>query len=119
MKKRIAILCFLALTIFQFCSTTKRTSAKSTVVSAPTVTYQKDILPIMKERCTPCHFPEQGKKKMLDTYEATKTNIADILDRVQLPQEDVKFMPFKNKKEPLNDSLIAVIMEWKKQNMPE
>jgi hypothetical protein len=36
-----------------------------------------------------------------------------------LPQEDRKFRPPRNKKPALNDSLIAVLVKWQQQNMPE
>ena len=113
MKLRLVLAILLSVFVFQFCTSTKK------AVSAAAITYQKDILPIMQARCTPCHFPEQGKKKFLDTYGATRDNIDEILTRVQLPVTDEKFMPFKSKKAPLSDSLIMVIKQWKMQGMPE
>lgn len=116
MKTRLILLALAFAWILQFCTGTKKV-AESAVV--PAVTYVKDIAPIMQARCTPCHFPEQGKKKFLDTYGAVKTNIDDILARVQLPVTDEDFMPYKSKKEPLSDSLIMVFKQWKALNMPE
>ena len=84
----------------------------------PAVTYSADVAPIIQERCTPCHFPESGKKKFLDTYAAARDNIDSILYRVQLPKDHPKFMPFKSKKEPLSDSLINVLKLWKAQEFP-
>jgi hypothetical protein len=46
-------------------------------------------------------------------------HVDELLTRVQLPQDNIKFMPFKNKKEPLSDSLIAVIKDWKEGGMIE
>lgn len=115
MKKIFVILFFSACFLFPFCTTTKNLAGKKTDV--PAYTYVNDIAPIMIQRCTPCHFPETGKKKPLDTYVAVSTTIDDILTRVQLPHDDPKFMPFKSKKEPLSDSLIMVIKIWKEQGM--
>lgn len=84
----------------------------------PVVTYATDVAPIIQDRCTPCHFPETGKKKFLDTYVAARDNIDSILYRVQLPKDHPKFMPFKSKKEPLSDSLINVLKLWKAQEFP-
>lgn len=84
----------------------------------PAVTYAADVAPIIQDRCTPCHFPETGKKKFLDTYVAARDNIDSILYRVQLPKDHPKFMPFKSKKEPLSDSLINVLKLWKAQEFP-
>lgn len=83
------------------------------------VSYTKDVEPIMVKYCTPCHFPETGKKKLLNTYTSTRDNIADIVSRVQLPQSDLKFMPYKLKKEPLSDSLITILKKWGKTGFTE
>lgn len=53
---------------------------------------------MMLASCSPCHFPESGKVKPLDTYEATAKNIDDILSRVQLPIDHEGYMPFKKAK---------------------
>ena len=95
-------------------------TAKTNNYQAPTtLTYNKDIVPILQTSCTPCHFPPDGRKEPLNSYETVKTNITDVIARVKLPKEDIKFMPFKSKKPALNDSLIAVLETWQKQNMPE
>ena len=106
----------LAILILPYCTTTKKAAGDANK-SAPTISYSKDIAPIMVERCSPCHFPG-GKKKFLDTHAAVSSQIDDILRRVQLPADSAGFMPFKSKKEPLSDSLIQVIALWKAQEMP-
>lgn len=98
----------------QFCK-----SAKSTAAKEPQITYTEHIAPIMEKACTPCHFPDKGKKKMLDTYEATKTTINDILNRVQLEESDKKFMPFKSKKDPLTTAEINLMKKWLAQGLKE
>lgn len=114
MHKLIALtLLLLAIIILPFCKTTKSAAGKS----AKPVTYTADVAPILMDRCTPCHFPDGGKKKFLDTYAAVSTNIDSILWRVQLPKDHPKFMPFKSKKEPLSDSLIMVLKVWKETGM--
>lgn len=85
----------------------------------PTVSYQTDLLPIMQASCTPCHFPENGRKKMLDTYEATKENIDDIISRIELPVDNEKFMPFKSKRAPLTVAEINLFKTWVAQGMAE
>jgi uncharacterized membrane protein len=85
----------------------------------PLISYNKDIQPLMLQRCTPCHFPEQGRKEMLNTYETTKTHLNDIIHRIQLPEDDKEFMPFKSKRTPLNKEEIELFKSWLAQNMPE
>lgn len=101
-----------------FCFAPKQAIDKEDVTD-PTVFYETDIKPIMLRSCTPCHFPENGKKKMLDSYEATLNNIVDIINRVQLPSEERKFMPFKSKKKPLSAEEIALFKTWYNEGMTE
>lgn len=72
----------------------------------------------MLGKCTPCHFPEQGKKKMLDTYAAVKTDVNEILRRVKLHPEEAAFMPFKSKRPALTPEEIKLLDDWLKQGMP-
>lgn len=115
MKKTILVmLSICALAVLQNCGSSKKATAKTMAVS-----FEKDVMPIMQASCTPCHFPPDGRKKPLNTYDAVKANISDIIARVKLPQTDNKFMPWKGKKPALSDSLINVLVEWQKQNTPQ
>jgi len=108
---------FLAL---QFCKTTEVSTKKNNDLKEESlISYSRDILPIMIQKCTPCHFPPYGKKKMLDTYFATKENIEDILTRVQLDENHKGFMPFKSKKEPMTESEINLLKKWISTGMSE
>ena len=114
MKRLPLLLIFLTLLILPFCTTSKKTLSKK---KRPPVSYATDVSPIIQSHCTPCHFPDGGKKKFLDTYAAVSTNIDAMLFRVQLPRDSIRFMPWKSKKEPLSDSLIQVLKLWKEQGM--
>ena len=115
MKKTVlVILCICSLAILQNCGSSRKINKTATVIS-----FEKDVMPIMQSRCTPCHFPPDGRKKPLNSYDAVKENIADIITRVKLPQTDNNFMPWKNKKPALSDSLINVLEQWQKQNMAQ
>ena len=83
------------------------------------VSYEADIQPLMAASCTPCHFPENGKKEMLHTYDATRLNIKDIIARVEMNPEEKGFMPFKSKKPPLTDEQIQMFRDWLAQGFPE
>ena len=100
--------------ILQNCSSSKNMAKKEVVVS-----FEKDVMPMLKVSCTPCHFPPDGRKEPLNTYDAVKKNFADILTRVKLPATDNKFMPFKSKKPALSDSAINVLVKWQAQGMPQ
>jgi len=86
---------------------------------APTYIYSKDIAPILQTSCTPCHFPPEGKKEALNSYETVKDNIVEIIRMVQLPKDNHDFMPFKSKKPPLTESQIAMLITWQNEGMPK
>ena len=116
MKQLVLFFFLLSLFFLPYCTTTKNAAGKN--MQEPSISYVADVAPILQTRCTPCHFPDQGKKKFLDTYVAARDNIDSIVARVELPISHPKFMPFKSKKEPLSDSLINVLKLWKTQNFP-
>ncbi len=113
----ITILLLLSTTL-QFCSTS-RTATKPEPVAARVVSYAKDIQPIMAAKCAPCHFPETGKKKKLNTYLAVRDNFKEILVRVQLPADHEDYMPFKGKKEPLTAAEIQLLKDWGEGKMQD
>jgi len=83
------------------------------------ISYANNIEPIMLESCTPCHYPEKGKKELLDTYDATARFIDDIIYRIQLPADSSEFMPYKSKKMPLTQDAIQLFIEWRDAGMPD
>ncbi|GAA4294264.1 hypothetical protein [Aestuariibaculum suncheonense] len=109
--KKVLLLITLVFTIstLQYCKSSKETTVKK---EEPAVTYTKHIAPVMERSCAPCHFPENGKKKFLDTYGAVKNNIEDIIARVELPVTEKKYMPFKSKKPALTPKEIAMLKQW-------
>lgn len=99
------------------CNSAKK--GKSDYVEVKKISYKTDIEPIIVNSCTPCHIPPQGRKEPLENYDHVKANIGAILDRVQLPQDNRKFMPPVNKKPALTAGQLAVLIKWQQQNMPE
>jgi hypothetical protein len=62
-------------------------------------------------------MPPQGNKKPLTSYDAVKSNIDDILERIKKNPTDKGFMPFKHPK--LSDSTIQVFVAWKNEGLSE
>ncbi|MBC7845065.1 MAG: hypothetical protein H7Y10_01070 [Flavobacterium sp.] len=110
---------FLVVVLFSVVFLQNCKSSKSNYVAPKTISYKKDITPILQTSCTPCHFPPEGKKEALDSYATVSSHITEIIARVKLPKEDRKFMPYKSKKPALNDSLVNVLVTWQKQDMPQ
>jgi len=118
LKSLSFILLFSVILSLQFCkSTNVSTKPYNDVKGEPLISYNTTISPIMTQKCTPCHYPERGKKKLLDTYVATKNNIEDILVRVQLPENHEDFMPYKLKREPLTETEIELMKKWMSTGM--
>jgi hypothetical protein len=99
------------------CNSAKK--GKSDYVEVKKISYKTDIEPIIANSCTPCHIPPQGRKEPLESYDHVKTNIGAILERVQLPQDNRKFMPPVNKKPALTADQLAVLIKWQQQGMTE
>jgi hypothetical protein len=101
-----------------FCTSSKKTTANSTsTTKTASVTYLKDIQPIVANTCAPCHFPPDGNKKPLNDYESVKSEINDIITRIQLNPGDRGFMPARHPKLP--EASIQAFVKWKEEGLAE
>lgn len=112
MKKILAILLASSMILFQFCGNRKAQ------VAVPKLTYETNVQPLISTKCAPCHIPPKGFKKAYVTFDAVKADIDEMIRRVQLNPTDKGFMPFK-KTEKLSDSLINILVQWKKDGLLE
>lgn len=113
MKKLITVfVCALVLTAV---SCAKKTTAVNDTKKA-TVTYALNIQPLLESKCAPCHLPAKGGNKTdFSTYEAAKSYVDPMLERVQLAAGTKGFMPMK--REALSAEDIALIKKWKEEGM--
>lgn len=111
------LVCTVVLTafFFSYCSSTRNASVGK---PAP-VTYAGEVKPILELRCSPCHYPPNGKAKHFASIDSVRSSIDDILRRTQLPKDHEDFMPFKMKKPPLSDTMINVLKRWKETGLME
>ena len=101
--------------VFTNCNQTKKITA--TVV--PKSTYTTELSVVIMNNCTPCHIPAKGgNKKSYDNYANVKTDIDEMIRRMELNPTDKGFMPFK-KKEKLPDSTIAKFKKWRDDGLLE
>lgn len=103
--------------VLQNCKSTKTAQAAKAPVQNATVSYERDILPIIQASCTPCHASPTGKVVHLDNYENASREINEIIKLVSLPQDAPNFMPFKNKKPALTAIQINLLKKWRDENM--
>jgi len=113
MKKILFFALFFAtVAVFEFC-----TGSKKAQRSAPKATYTANVQNIISGSCSPCHVGAGARQKKLDSYDAAKTNIDDIIRRIQLNPSDKGFMPFRHPK--LSDSTIQVFINWREAGTPQ
>lgn len=107
MKKLLLFILFLATVIvFEFCSGSKKAQR-----SAPAISYASNVQSVVATNCSPCHVGSNAKQKKLDSYDAVKNNIDEIISRIQKNPDERGFMPFKHAKLP--DSTIQVFVNWR------
>ncbi len=98
--------------VFSYCNSSKKATA-SAKMEAPKVSFENSLQTVIVGNCSPCHIPEKGgKKKAYDNYDNVKTDIDDIIRRIEMAPHEKGFMPFK-KAQKLSDSTIAVFKQWK------
>ncbi len=116
-KYIIPILLFAFAILFSYCNPSKKaTSSKEKIVKKST--YQADMTALIMNNCTPCHIPPNGRKKPFDNYTNVKTDIDEIIRRIELNPTDKGFMPFKNKTK-LSDSTISAFKKWRDDGLLE
>ena len=115
MKKHLLIVFVsTSILIFSNCSGSKKVATATATKS----TYETNIQTLVMNNCTPCHIPAKGgNKKAYDNFANVKSDIDEIIRRVELNPGDKGFMPFKHPK--LSDSTIMVFKQWKADGMLE
>lgn len=115
--KKYFILSLLAavVLIFANCHSVKKTTA----TEAPKSTYEDNVSQVIMSSCVPCHVPSKGgNKKSYDNFANVKTDIDEIIRRIELNPTERGFMPFK-KTAKLSDSTIAVFKKWRDDGLLE
>ncbi len=103
-----------AIFLFVNCSSSKKTMA----LAVPKLNYETNLQAIVISNCSPCHIPAKGgNKKPYDNFANVKTDIDEIIRRIELAPAERGFMPFKHDK--LSDSTIAVFKQWRADGLLE
>ncbi len=99
--------------IFANCGSSKK-------IAAPVkFTYESNMKTVIVANCSPCHIPASGgNKRAYDNFENVKTDIDEIIRRIELNPSERGFMPFK-KTMKLSDSTIAVFKQWRADGLLE
>lgn len=118
MKKIIVFSAVVSLSVLlSFCSSSKRAAGKAP--ETPKSTYSGSLSTLITANCSPCHIPEKGgNKKPFDNYANVKSDIDEIIRRIELEPTVKGFMPFR-KSEKLPTDVIMAFKKWKEDGMPE
>ncbi len=88
---------------------------------AGTVTYHRDVLPILQKNCQSCHRPGEAGPFALLTYRQAVNWASDIKDftqrRVMPPWKPAEGLPFHGERK-LSDKEIATLAAWVDGNTP-
>ncbi len=116
MKKYIVLLgVAFAAVVLSNCSSAKKTA----MAEAPKTTYASNVSTVIMNSCSPCHIPAKGgNKKPYDNFANVKTDIDEIIRRIELEPTIRGFMPFKQT-EKLSDSTIALFKKWRDDGLLE
>jgi hypothetical protein len=94
-------------------------------LSAPPVTFSKDVAPILQEKCQACHQPNSIAPMSLITFEETRPWARSIKSRVETRQmppwhidRSVGVQKFKNDMS-LTDQQISTIVRWVDAGAPQ
>jgi hypothetical protein len=92
---------------------------KATATPVPKMNYESNLQPVIMASCSPCHIPSKGgNKKPFDVYANVKTDIDEMIRRIELNPGEKGFMPFK-KTMKLSDSTINVFKQWRSDGLLE
>lgn len=104
-----------AMLLLSNCSNTKKVAT----VPVPKTTYETNLQTLVTANCSPCHIPANGgRKRAYDNYANLKSDIDEIIRRIDMNPTDRGFMPFR-KAEKLSDSVINVFKQWKADGLLE
>jgi hypothetical protein len=104
----------LSVLVFANCNESKKLAK-----AVPKSTYTANLSVVIMDNCVPCHIPAKGgRKKAYDNYANVKTDIDEMIRRIELNPTDKGFMPFK-KTEKLPDSTIAKFKKWRDDGLLE
>lgn len=126
MKKALVFITIVAVAVvFANCNGPKKTTTTSTTSTTPPPpmvpksTYANEMQTVIVANCSPCHIPAKGgNKRPYDNYANVKTDIDEIIRRIELNPTDRGFMPFR-KPAKLSDSTIAIFKKWRDDGLLE
>jgi len=98
-----------------YCSSAKKAAKAAAATKA---TYSTTMAPVIAASCSPCHISGKGNKKPYDNYANVKTDIDEMIKKIELNPGDRGFMPFKRTTK-LSADTIAIFKKFKEDGLLE
>jgi hypothetical protein len=114
MKKFLVLLLLPALSLLQYCSSSKK-GATVPPATVKKISFDDNVKPLVGQYCAPCHT--NPTRTHFDGYADASAHAGEIIDRITRNPGDKGFMPLKHDKLP--DSAIAVFVKWKADGLVE
>ena len=86
----------------------------------PAVDFNREIRPILSDRCFACHGPDESNRKAglrLDQEASARTRLAAVLERITTANKGRRMPPLYSNKS-LNDAETAVLRRWIGEGAP-
>lgn len=102
-------------TALTYCSSARKAAKAAAAVKS---TYTTTVAPVVASSCSPCHIAGKGNKKPFDNYANVKSDIDEIIRRIELNPADKGFMPFRRTTK-LSADTIAIFKKFKEDGLLE
>lgn len=94
-------------------------SGSRKLAKIPKLNFESDLKAVIMSECAPCHIPSKGgNKKAYDNYVNVRTDIDEMIRRIEMNPGEKGFMPFR-KTTKLSDSTIALFKKWRADGVME
>lgn len=102
-------------TALTYCSSAKKAAKTAAAAKA---TYATSVAPVVATACSPCHISGKGNKKPFDNYANVKSDIDEMIRRIELNPGEKGFMPFKRATKISADT-VAIFKKFKEDGLLE
>lgn len=102
-------------TALTYCSSARKAARAAAAAKS---TYTTAVAPVVASSCSPCHISGKGNKKPFDNFANVKSDIDEIIRRIELNPDEKGFMPFRRATK-LSADTVAIFKKFKEDGLLE